>query len=344
MPIKISCGDCSAKLAVKDELAGRTVKCPKCQQAIKVPAPASDGDAPVSAGSKSAAWDKPAAKRPPEPAKPAKKPAKPRDEEDEEDDEPRRKPAKRGAMANDDDEDDRPKGKSKAPAKRRDDDDDDEDEDDGGEKSLKHWLSGTLLPAAVKKQVNNEITAKEDVVWLGQPCPKMMIVRNLWAIFVGVFFVSMFIFVGGFLLLKDMSGATKGILLGGLWLVAVVGISALVPILSRRKAHQTCYVITTRRAIVFAGGFFGSPSIESFKPNLLAHMRPMKSWVFKDGAGDLVFRSVTTITTTHHKHGGSSTSRSTAYYGFLAIRNMDKIEQKIRRTLLVDDDDDDDDD
>jgi hypothetical protein len=37
MPIKVQCA-CGAAFAAKDELGGRTVKCPKCQQPLKIPA------------------------------------------------------------------------------------------------------------------------------------------------------------------------------------------------------------------------------------------------------------------------------------------------------------------
>src|SRR5262249_9025575 len=127
-------------------------------------------------------------------------------------------------------------------------------------------------------------------------------------------------------------------------LLFAVVICVVVLFMERRKALHTAYVITNKRCIVFSGKWFGGPSQESFYPDLLQHMRRMGSWVFGGDAGDLVFRSVTTITTTHHRRGGTSTSVSTVYYGFLAIRNLDEIEQKIRQTLLRDDDEDDDDD
>ena len=38
MPIKVSCA-CGKKLSVKDELAGRTLKCPACQKPLRVPKP-----------------------------------------------------------------------------------------------------------------------------------------------------------------------------------------------------------------------------------------------------------------------------------------------------------------
>lgn len=38
MPIKVKCGSCSAKFKAKDELAGRRVKCPKCQNPVVIEA------------------------------------------------------------------------------------------------------------------------------------------------------------------------------------------------------------------------------------------------------------------------------------------------------------------
>ena len=39
MPIKVKCGNCSAQFKAKDELAGRRVKCPKCQSPVTIKAP-----------------------------------------------------------------------------------------------------------------------------------------------------------------------------------------------------------------------------------------------------------------------------------------------------------------
>ena len=47
MPIQVTC-QCGQKLAVKDELAGKRVKCPKCKQPLAIPglgAPASESPA-----------------------------------------------------------------------------------------------------------------------------------------------------------------------------------------------------------------------------------------------------------------------------------------------------------
>lgn len=38
MPIQVVCGECEKRLSVKDELAGKRVRCPGCQQPLRVPA------------------------------------------------------------------------------------------------------------------------------------------------------------------------------------------------------------------------------------------------------------------------------------------------------------------
>ena len=40
MPIKVKCGSCSAQFKAKDELAGRRIKCPKCQNPVVIAAAA----------------------------------------------------------------------------------------------------------------------------------------------------------------------------------------------------------------------------------------------------------------------------------------------------------------
>lgn len=57
MTIKIGCGKCNSSFAVRDDFAGKAVKCPKCKSPMQVPAatkPTATGKAPAVAG-KSAA-------------------------------------------------------------------------------------------------------------------------------------------------------------------------------------------------------------------------------------------------------------------------------------------------
>jgi hypothetical protein len=74
MPIKVQCA-CGKAFAAKDELAGKTVKCPNCQQPLKIPA-ATPAAAKAPAKPAAAAAAKPGQAKPTVAAKPAS-PAKP---------------------------------------------------------------------------------------------------------------------------------------------------------------------------------------------------------------------------------------------------------------------------
>jgi predicted Zn finger-like uncharacterized protein len=315
MPLQTACSSCSAKIKVKDELIGKSIKCPKCGKVFKA---AAEGAAARTAVQASAA-SKPAAKKPPAPAW----------DDDEEDE--------------DEDEDAAPK---KVKAKSKPSSDDDEDDDDADEEDgFLDLLNQTKLSDSTKKMIKSELGLREQGIWIGQPDPKIMTVRAIPKVFAGLFvmlILCIFVTAGG-IMGADIKNVLVYVGLGIIYLVGAVALGILIPFMDRRKALATAYVITNKRCIVYSGRWFGGPSPESFYPDLLAHMRRMQSWIFGGGAGDIVFRSVTTITTTHHRRGGSSTSSSTTYYGFLGIRDMDDVERRIREALLTDDDDDDDD-
>jgi hypothetical protein len=76
MPIKVQCS-CGKAFAAKDELAGKTVKCPGCQQPLKIPGEAAPAKAAVKAtnGQPSSGAAKPAASKAAPASKPASKPA-----------------------------------------------------------------------------------------------------------------------------------------------------------------------------------------------------------------------------------------------------------------------------
>src|SRR5687768_5065961 len=118
MPVRVTCPSCSAQLNVKDELAGRMVKCPKCGNTMTVPAATPDAPPDLTT---------PPPLPPPEPEKSpfeelgASPGAKADDEEPRR---PKAKPARgeeedrpRGRRR-EDDEDDRPARGGRRPARR----------------------------------------------------------------------------------------------------------------------------------------------------------------------------------------------------------------------------------
>lgn len=100
MPITIACG-CGRSLKVRDELAGRKVRCPGCSDVLTVPAADSAAEAesaPLAVGppplppSRSATWDEP---------RPSARSRRRRDEDDDdedEDDEDRERSRRRARM------------------------------------------------------------------------------------------------------------------------------------------------------------------------------------------------------------------------------------------------------
>ncbi len=329
MPVVAACSHCSAKVKVKDEMVGKSVKCPKCTKPFKVageaqPTAAESIPAAVGASAKTKMTNSSpktaVSKAPPPPPLPPEKKSKAAWETDEEEDE---------------EEDEKPKGKTKKSKK-----DDDEDS------AFNELLNATLLPDAVKTQVREELGLKEEGVWVGQPVPKIMMVRAIPKVFLAGFITCFLSIFAGAGLLAGLGLPPLIVvpILIALDVFACIGWAILIVFMDRKAALSTAYVVTTKRCIVFKGGWFMKPGVESFYPDLLVHMRRMSSWIFGGGAGDIVFRSVTTITTTHHARGGSSVSRSTVYYGFLGVASMDETEEIIRNALLRDDDDDEDDD
>lgn len=130
MPIAVMCPSCSASFSVKDELASKRAKCPKCGEPLTIPGGAPAAPAPVPAVAK------PVAARPvAAPVKPADdgddRPRSQKRRDDEEEDQPKAKRPRdeddgddrpRGKRRRDQEEDERPKGR-----KRREDDADDDE-------------------------------------------------------------------------------------------------------------------------------------------------------------------------------------------------------------------------
>lgn len=189
------------------------------------------------------------------------------------------------------------------------------------------------LPASLKASVLSNLYDDESVVWVGRPHQKIVLLRSLLPT---IFVVGM----GG---LMAYTCFFTGNFKAAWWMVLafaiVVAIGALTPFYYRRKAHSTGYVLTTRRALVFEPNLIGHISLTAYLPDVLAKMRRRNSWVLKEG-GDLIFRTVTVITTTHYKQRrtgasrGSSTSVSQTHYGFMAIADVARAERLINETLV----------
>lgn len=300
MPISVSCA-CGIKLQAPDTAAGKGVKCPKCAAVVKVPPGAARVPAkasPVTAAKPASARAAPVKAAPIKPVSGLKAPAPADDNELDMLEEVNEKPL------------------PGAPAKK---------------------LVACQVPEHLKDKVEESLTSGEIPVWVGQAVPKVALIRSLYFIFIGGFFILLGcgISIGmGIGAMKNPKATFSDYIPALLPLIfAVVGAGiSLMPLFKFFFARKSCYIITNKRCIVHYGGPFSSS--EEYNPTQLGGMRRRKSWVCGNDAGDIVFRSVTTITHSYNRRGGHSVSSSTTYYGFLNIENMSEVERIIRETLV----------
>ncbi len=305
MPIAVPCA-CGTTLRAPDKLAGKSVKCPKCSGIVKVPATANGAARPEQAQPKPAA---------------AAKPARPQDPNikklhaDDDDDVPAGGNIKK--LGGDDDE--APAGKNVKKLARS-----------------RAGLESATLPPDLQEQVENELQDREKVIWVGQPNPKLVFLRNLWILIFGLVLV-----VAGttWAVTALAKGAPNiGFVLGPILMAVIGAVTTVVPFVKRKLAHRSCYILTNKRAIVWNNVFF-TVKREHYKPEDLMNVRRIDAWLVK-GAGDVVFRTKTIITTTTYRdkrtggYRGSSTSKRVIYYGFLAVDNAREVELLIRDTLV----------
>jgi hypothetical protein len=153
-----------------------------------------------------------------------------------------------------------------------------------------------------------------------------MILTGIMALFIGGFFVIS--------ALTSKNSSTSYLLIGLLILLIMGVVTLLQPFYALWKAKRTCYVLTNRRCIVWMCQWHGGIRTDNYAPNQLTNLRRADMWFFAKGGGDLIFRSVTVITTTYRQRGPTSTSMREYRYGFLAIERCRDVEKLIRETLL----------
>lgn len=353
MPISVACTSCATKLKVADNLAGRSVKCPKCSTVVKVVAAvAPAASAPAAPAAKTSP-------RPPAPPSPKAAPAKrltPKVESDEDFDEnvkaapgvsPSKAKAKAKAVPEDDEDFDENvkaapgaarSGKSTKSKKAAKEEDDEEDDNVQARKvpttaTTEEVLDASDAPEHIKERVQEELSGKERLVWLGQPDPKIMMVRGIPQAIMGLVFAII-----GCVLMFTLNMGAMGYIGPGLFLLIGLGM-CFYPLFQNMRAKKMSYALTNRRCIVWTCNLIGQVKRTNYEPAQLVNMRRAGSWIMGDGAGDVIFKTITKITTTHYQnrrggYAGSSTSVTQIHYGFLAIRRAQEVEQLIRETLV----------
>jgi hypothetical protein len=200
------------------------------------------------------------------------------------------------------------------------------------------------LPPELDSRVRAELRDGERLLWVGQPLPAryaraawpMVLFGIPWTAF-AVFWIVMAGGMGFFAANAGPGGPGAGgaALFGCCFPLfgvpfVLIGIGMLTsPIWLRRQARRTCYALTDRRAIVWKAQSFGGVEVRSYGPDDLTRLVRTEN---ADGTGDLVFEEFVRTTRRYGNNGNRSTYRTR--YGFLAIADVRRIEELLRRVLL----------
>lgn len=189
---------------------------------------------------------------------------------------------------------------------------------------------GSKLPPRLETQVRAELQTGERLVWVGQPRPDLVMRAAYFLVPFGLLFGGFAVFWittassfrggGGPALFDFFPCFGIPFVLIGLALVAS-------PVWLRRKAGNTVYALTDRRAILWEPGWFGAVTVRSYAAAGLGRMARRDR---AGGAGDLVFEEFVTSSTNSDGH----TSSTTHQRGFLCIDRVREVEDLVRRTLL----------
>jgi hypothetical protein len=204
------------------------------------------------------------------------------------------------------------------------------------------------VPAELKGKLLAGLDPSEKPVWIGQPLPRLILLRSgVYLAISGIGILVALVWLAATLAPARAAAprpqpgkkaaapaATAHPSSSPMPPIAVLFVSACisaVPLVRWRSATRTCYAITTRRALVYTEGLFGTTR-DSYSPLEVSAVRRSNSWL-ASGSGDLIFRTVHIISHSAKPAMWNNNVR-TVHYGLLAIPRLDEVEKLLRETLI----------
>lgn len=198
------------------------------------------------------------------------------------------------------------------------------------QRSIRDRLTDVILPERLERLIDDELEQDEVKVWVGQPIPGRAARRTWGAVAFGIPWTAFALFwtagAAGFTWPPASGGGGwSGFSLFPLFglpfiLVGCVMLSS--PYWARRNARRTAYVLTDRRAIVFAGG--RSTAVKSFRADQL---REVSRTQRADGSGDVVFTKKVRV--------DSDGDKQATDVGFLDVRDVKYVETLVKDLVLM---------
>ncbi len=181
-------------------------------------------------------------------------------------------------------------------------------------------LSHRDFPPRLRQLIEAELDGTETITWVGAPIPRLLAMKSIPIVLFGIPWTAFAVYwiagAAGFQM-PDFEEGLSFFPLFGIPFV-LIGLSLLAsPFLMVRKAKKTAYVLTTKRAIIFDGGF--STTIRSFNRRRLTDLRRKQR---ADGSGDLIFE---------RKVPYDGAGRQTTDHGFMAISDVKMVEDRVRQ-------------
>ncbi len=176
----------------------------------------------------------------------------------------------------------------------------------------------------LREMVENELNEEEQILWGGQPAPKRLAAKKLPLFFFAIPWTAFSLFwmyaASGFSVPFSGDGFSLFSLFGIPFLL--IGIAMLsTPLWAMRNAKRTVYILTNRRAVIFAGGF--NTTISSYSPGQLYSTTRKQN---PDGSGDILFN-------TEINSLVKNKNINTLDPGFYGIKNVKEVEKLIKKLI-----------
>ena len=177
------------------------------------------------------------------------------------------------------------------------------------------------------KQAKTELLPGEDLLWVGRPKPRHMVMGRTTAgnkgvmlsILLGLQLLGMMAFIftsraGG----ATATSSSTPIILPILIFLMILGIAVALPLWKMNQGKNTVYAITDRRILMISGN-----SVQSFGGQDIQFVRRK---MHRDGTGNITFRTDTSSSMGYYGGGLFASRNQNKDVGFLGISDPHEVE------------------